>query len=87
MLCTENVANVTGPNGPAALLSRDVVSHKPVGSAGTVETRGWLPAGTATVGVTAGASTPDVTIGAVVERVLSLRGVSLPPLPGGSLPA
>ena len=67
-------------DGPAALLSRDVVSHKPVGRAGVVETRGWLPAGAATIGVTAGASTPDVTIGAVVERVLALRGIALPPL-------
>jgi 4-hydroxy-3-methylbut-2-enyl diphosphate reductase len=72
-------------DGPAALRSRDVISHKPVGvshepagEAGAVETRGWLPPGPATIGVTAGASTPDVTIGAVVERVLSLRGLPLP---------
>ena len=68
-------------DGPAALVSRDVVSHKPVGRAGVVQSRGWLPAGAATIGVTAGASTPDVTIGAVVERVLALRGLSLPAAP------
>ena len=67
-------------DGPAALVSRDAVTHKAVGRAGVVETRGWLPAGPAVIGVTAGASTPDVTIGAVVERVLALRGLALPPL-------
>jgi 4-hydroxy-3-methylbut-2-enyl diphosphate reductase len=60
--------------GPGGLVSADVIRHKPVGGKGEVETRGWLPAGPLTVGLTAGASTPDVVIGAVVERILALRG-------------
>jgi 4-hydroxy-3-methylbut-2-enyl diphosphate reductase len=34
---------------------------------------GWLPAGALRIGLTAGASTPDTVIGAVVDRVLELR--------------
>jgi 4-hydroxy-3-methylbut-2-enyl diphosphate reductase len=65
-------------DGPAALLSRDRIRHKPAGRKEVVESKGWLPPGRATVGITAGASTPDVVVGAVVERVAALRGTSVP---------
>jgi len=38
---------------------------------------GWLPSGPLTVGVTAGASTPNNKIGETVERIAASRGVSL----------
>jgi 4-hydroxy-3-methylbut-2-enyl diphosphate reductase len=60
--------------GPGGLVSAETIRHKPVGRTGEVETRGWLPTGPVTIGLTAGASTPDVVIGAVVERILALRG-------------
>jgi 4-hydroxy-3-methylbut-2-enyl diphosphate reductase len=63
--------------GPACLVSREAMRHKPVGRAEEVETTvdgGWLPEGDVTIGLTAGASTPDVVIGEVVARVLALRG-------------
>jgi 4-hydroxy-3-methylbut-2-enyl diphosphate reductase len=63
-------------DGPDALVSADVVRHKPAGKANVVETTGWLPKGAARIGVTAGASTPDVTVEAVVRRVLDLEGLS-----------
>ena len=62
-------------DGPKALVSADLVRHKPVGGSGMVESRGWLPAGPLRIGVTAGASTPDVMIGSVVRRVMELRGI------------
>ena len=34
----------------------------------------WLPEGPVTVGLTAGASTPNNVVGEVIERVLALRG-------------
>ena len=68
-------------DGEAALLSRDEIRHKPVGQAEPILARDWLPDGPITVGVTAGASTPDVTIGAVVTRVLELRGIALSDVP------
>lgn len=66
--------------GPDGLVSADVVRHRPVGGKAAVEARGWRPARPATIGVTAGASTPDVTIGAVVTRVLEHYGLGPPDL-------
>jgi 4-hydroxy-3-methylbut-2-enyl diphosphate reductase len=66
--------------GPESLLSRDAILHRPVGEKGVAEAHGWLPDGPVRIGVTAGASTPDVTIGSVVARVLALRGAAAPAL-------
>jgi len=40
---------------------------------------GWLPAGPLTIGITAGASTPNNKIGETIERIAATRGVSLEP--------
>jgi 4-hydroxy-3-methylbut-2-enyl diphosphate reductase len=45
-----------------------------VGSNQDVTSPSWLPAGAVTVGLTAGASTPNNVVGDVVERILSMRG-------------
>jgi 4-hydroxy-3-methylbut-2-en-1-yl diphosphate reductase len=42
-----------------------------------VETRGWLPAGRVTVGVTAGASCPNNLIEDTIRRLFELKGVSV----------
>jgi 4-hydroxy-3-methylbut-2-enyl diphosphate reductase len=75
--------------GPGGLLSATRVRHKPAsfpaGGPGApsahskteIESEGWLPAGPLTIGLTAGASTPDVVIGQVVGRILELRGSPL----------
>jgi 4-hydroxy-3-methylbut-2-enyl diphosphate reductase IspH len=42
-----------------------------------VVTSDWLAAGRRTIGLTAGASTPNLEIGRVVRRVLECRGVDL----------
>ena len=39
----------------------------------------WLPAGPLTIGVTAGASTPNNKIGETIERVIAIRGGTLAP--------
>jgi 4-hydroxy-3-methylbut-2-enyl diphosphate reductase len=70
--------------GPGSLLSADRIRHKPVGRKDEVESTGWLPPRPLTIGLTAGASTPDVVIGAVVARILALRGEALEPVAGGS---
>jgi 4-hydroxy-3-methylbut-2-enyl diphosphate reductase len=51
-----------------------VLRHRPVGSYDEVAAEGWLPPGEVTVGLTAGASTPNNVVGEVVERILALRG-------------
>ncbi len=61
------------------LESRERIRHKPLGMAGEVEARDWLPPGPLVIGVTAGASTPNNEIGATIERLLTFRGH--PPVP------
>ncbi len=50
------------------------IRHRLVGAAVESRTVGWLPAGPVTIGITAGASTPDSVVGEVLERILALRG-------------
>ena len=54
---------------PDALLSADAVTHKPVGSAHEVTTRGWLPGGDVSIGLTSGASTPDNLVDITIQRL------------------
>lgn len=59
---------------PACVESDGSVRHRPIGAPSTVgvpevHTRNWLPAGTVTIGLTAGASTPNSIVGEVIERL------------------
>ena len=62
--------------GPTCLESASAVRHLPAssppGRAEALVTGDWLPAGPVAVGVTAGASTPDTVVGAVIERLVEL---------------
>jgi 4-hydroxy-3-methylbut-2-enyl diphosphate reductase len=53
------------------------IRHRLVGAAEETRAAGWLPAGPQTIGITAGASTPDSVVGVVVERILALRGCTV----------
>jgi 4-hydroxy-3-methylbut-2-enyl diphosphate reductase len=65
-------------------IAGDVVWHRPVGTHhAEISTEGWLPAGPVTVGLTAGASTPNNVVGEVVERILALRGHAVDALVAG----
>ncbi|MCX7015702.1 MAG: 4-hydroxy-3-methylbut-2-enyl diphosphate reductase, partial [Candidatus Sumerlaeota bacterium] len=59
--------------GPDCLISAKEIRHKPNRQSEPVIERDWLPAGRLTIGVTAGASTPNRVTGEVVERLLALR--------------
>jgi 4-hydroxy-3-methylbut-2-enyl diphosphate reductase len=52
-----------------------LIRHKPELAADAAETTtaDWLPAGPVTIGLTAGASTPNVKIGETIERILATR--------------
>jgi 4-hydroxy-3-methylbut-2-enyl diphosphate reductase len=54
----------------------EAIRHRPIGSHQPVETAAWLPAGPVTVGLTAGASTPNNVVGEVVARILAARGLT-----------
>src|SRR5438876_296706 len=52
------------------------IRHRPLGEKGEIESTGWLPANApVTVGVTAGASTPNNKIGEAVGRIFATRGI------------
>jgi len=58
------------------ILGSEAIRHKPFGSRSEITTPGWLPPGPVTLGLTAGASTPNNKIGEVVSRIAALRGVA-----------
>ena len=68
---------------PDCLVSADEIRHRPVGRAVDDRTAGggdagWLPAaGPVTVGLTAGASTPNNIVGQVIERLARYACVDL----------
>ena len=57
------------------------IRFRPVGGKGEERREGWLPEGPVTVGITAGASTPNNKIGETVERIAATRGMVLEGLP------
>lgn len=61
----------------SCVISATRIRHKPIGSSHEVITEQWLPQGRVTIGMTAGASTPNRVIGEVIERVAACRGETL----------
>jgi 4-hydroxy-3-methylbut-2-enyl diphosphate reductase len=61
------------------------IRYRPLGGGAETRASGWLPEGPVTVGITAGASTPDSVVGDVVEKILGLRGHTASELTGSSL--
>ena len=66
--------------GPECLLSADEIRCRLAPGAGKgtdpVVQRGWLPEGPLRIGVTSGASTPDVMVHRTIVRVLEFRGMT-----------
>jgi 4-hydroxy-3-methylbut-2-enyl diphosphate reductase len=58
-------------NESGCILSASRIRHKPIGESEEVVTEGWLPEGEVTIGVTAGASTPDRIVGEVIDRIVN----------------
>jgi 4-hydroxy-3-methylbut-2-enyl diphosphate reductase len=61
----------------ACIESDGSIRHKPYGAPVMTSGPGWLPEGPLTVGLTAGASTPNNKIGEVVMAIAGLRGERL----------
>ena len=53
------------------------IRFRPAGATAEQCRAGWLPAGPVTIGITAGASTPNNKIGETIERIAAARGASL----------
>jgi 4-hydroxy-3-methylbut-2-enyl diphosphate reductase len=61
----------------AKMVSDQLIVHYDQHIGREVESRGWLPAGRVTVGVTAGASCPNNLIEDTIRRLFELKGVSV----------
>ena len=76
-LCAERVPTYHIADA-ACLSSGQTIRHRPVGAAkghaAEIDSAGWLPAGPITIGLTAGASTPNAIVGRVVQRLAELAG-------------
>jgi 4-hydroxy-3-methylbut-2-enyl diphosphate reductase len=64
-------------------IERDTIRHRPVGGHDETTTSAWLPQGPVSIGLTAGASTPNNVVGEVVARILGLRGLQADALVAG----
>lgn len=60
-------------DGPDCILPGNVIRHKPLHENECIETSNWLPEGKITIGVTAGASTPDQVVAQVLEKTFAQR--------------
>lgn len=58
------------------IVSPELILHKPIDETDEVERHDWLPSGPAKIGITSGASTPDVKVDESIERILSFRGLT-----------
>jgi len=70
---------------PLCIEDSAMIRYRPLGGGAETRAYGWLPEGPVTVGITAGASTPDIVVGDVVEKILGLRGYTASELTGASL--
>jgi 4-hydroxy-3-methylbut-2-enyl diphosphate reductase len=77
---TQALAQMCAPKLPTfhidapGCIEQDGIRHRPVRQYAEILTRDWLPSGQVTLGLTAGASTPDSVVGDVLERILALKG-------------
>jgi 4-hydroxy-3-methylbut-2-enyl diphosphate reductase len=85
-LCAERVPTYHIADAEC-LSSPQVVRHRPVnlakGRAAEIETASWLPAGPVSIGLTAGASTPNAIVGRVVQRLADLCAADDPAAEAG----
>ncbi len=68
----------------AKMVSEGLICHYDQHKHEEIETRDWLPAKNATVGITAGASCPNNLIEDAIRRLFELRGISVRQLLEGS---
>ncbi|MBF0104687.1 MAG: 4-hydroxy-3-methylbut-2-enyl diphosphate reductase [Deltaproteobacteria bacterium] len=55
------------------IINNKKIRHKPYNKKEEIMTSNWLPDGPVSIGITAGASTPNKVIGDVIERIISFR--------------
>lgn len=76
-ICHERVATYHIEDSTCINPAAGTIRFLPVGGSAETEGRGWLPDGAVSIGITAGASTPNNKIGETIERVAAVRGLAL----------
>jgi 4-hydroxy-3-methylbut-2-enyl diphosphate reductase len=78
-LCRQHTTTYHVSDSACIDVESGAIRHKPALDAHAPERtdRDWLPTGAFTLGITAGASTPNNKIGEAVVRVLKIRGIEL----------
>lgn len=77
-ICEEKVTTYHIEDAACIDVEGGSIRYRPVGVHATEQRREhWLPEGRRTIGITAGASTPNNKIGETIERIAALRGLSL----------
>jgi 4-hydroxy-3-methylbut-2-enyl diphosphate reductase len=74
-LCSQRVPTYHVEDSACLRPEARTIRHKPVGASEESTVTDWLPAGALTVGVTAGASTPNNKVGELIGRIFATRGV------------
>jgi 4-hydroxy-3-methylbut-2-enyl diphosphate reductase len=81
-ICQEKVPTYHIEDAACIDPAGDAIRYRPVGAHAERRMTAWLPVGPLTVGITAGASTPNNKIGETIERIAAVRGVHLPEVLG-----
>jgi len=76
-LCAEKLPTYHIQDAACVDPATGTIRYMEVGAKAEVEARDWLGAGRRTVGVTAGASTPNNKVGETIERIFATRGIAL----------
>lgn len=67
----EKIAPTYHIDRASCIVSADLIRHKPFGKKEEIQTTNWLKKGTLSLGITAGASTPNQVMGETLERILA----------------
>jgi 4-hydroxy-3-methylbut-2-enyl diphosphate reductase len=73
-LCAESTRTYHIEDASCIDPAKGTISHKVIGEERIASETGWLPDGEVTIGLTAGASTPDSKIGETAARILETAG-------------
>jgi 4-hydroxy-3-methylbut-2-enyl diphosphate reductase len=76
-LCAKRVPTYHIEDSTGVVPEASLIRHKPVGGHEEMTSTGWLRPEMQVVGVTAGASTPNVKVGETIARIFATRGIDL----------
>src|SRR2546427_11048916 len=85
-ICQEKVPTYHIEDAACIAPEEGTIRFRPVGTKEEQHRAAWLPAGPVTIGVTAGASTPNNKIGETLQGIAAMRRPARQPGGGGQRP-